>query len=163
MIKQTAVVTKAEHGTAQVKVVRESTCGQCSVQKGCGTSVFSKVLGNKFSEITVLNPVDAEAGDIVILGLAESVLVTSAMLMYLFPLLMMFGGAMVIVMLNNWLGFELGQLWVIAASFSGLIVAYRIIKRVSSRHSNNKKFQPVILSKATLSEMKASQFPVEVV
>ena len=65
--------------------------------------------------------------------------------------------------LNNWLGFELGQLWVIAASFSGLIVAYRIIKRVSSRHSNNKKFQPVILSKATLSEMKASQFPVEVV
>ena len=162
MIKQTAIVIGTKREVAQVKVFRESTCGQCGVQKGCGTSVFSKVLGNKFSELTVLNPIHADIGDVVILGLQESVLINSALLMYLFPLLMMFGGGVFIVMTNNWLGLELGQIWIIASSFIWLFVAFLFIKNLSKKHANDERFQPVILSKATMAEMKTSPFSVEV-
>lgn len=163
MIKQTAIVTRTEHAIAFVKTIRESTCGQCSVQKGCGTSVFSKVLGNKFSELTALNPINAETGDMVILGMRESVLINSALLMYLFPLLMMFSGAASMVMISHWFNLDLGQLWVIASSFIWFLAAFLYIKKVSKKHVGDKKFQPVILSKATLSEQKASLFPVEVI
>jgi len=163
MIKQSAVVTRTEHDIAYVKTIRESTCGQCGVQKGCGTSVFSKVLGNKFSELTVLNPIHAETGDMVILGLRESVLINSALLMYMFPLLMMFAGAVVAILVNDWLNLDLGQPWIIVSSFSWLLVAFLSIKKISKKHVGDKRFQPVILSKATLSEQRASGFPVEVV
>lgn len=160
MIKQTAIVTRAEQGMAYVKVVRESTCGQCNIQKGCGTNVFSKVLGNKFTEIKALNPINAETDDVVILGMRESVLINSALIMYLFPLLMMFISAVAVIALNDWLNLELGQVWVIMASFAGLITALLIIKKLSDKHAGDKRFQPVILGKATLSEMKAFQIPV---
>ena len=163
MIKQTAVVTRTKDDIAYVKTIRESTCGQCGVQKGCGTSVFSKVLGNKFSELTVLNPIHAESGDMVILGLQESVLISSALLMYMFPLFMMFAGAVAAVAVNDWLSLDLGQAWIIASSFSWFIVAFLIIKKITKNHIGDRKFQPVILNKATLSEQKASLFPVEVV
>lgn len=163
MIKQAAVITRTEHDIAYVKTVRESTCGQCGVQKGCGTSVFSKVLGNKFSELTVLNPIQAETGDMVILGMRESVLINSALLMYMFPLLMMFGGAITVTLISQWLNLNLGQPWIIVSSFSWFLVAFLTIKKISKKHVGDKRFQPVILSKATLSEQKASRFPVEVV
>ncbi len=163
MIKQTAIVTRTEHAVAFVKTIRESTCGQCGVQKGCGTSVFSKVLGNKFSEITALNPIDAKTGDMVILGMQESVLINSALLMYLFPLLMMFSGAASMIMISHRLNLDLGQLWTIASSFTWLLAAFLYIKKASKKHVGDKRFQPVILSKATLSERKASLFPVEVI
>ena len=160
MIKQTAMVTSTEGDTAHVRVYRESTCGKCGVQKGCGTNVFSKVLGNKFSELTVSNAIHAEAGDIVILGLYESVLITSALLMYLFPLLMMFAGAIIVVLLEQWLQIGLGQGWIILSSFSCLLLAFLYINRQSRKYVKNKKYQPVILSKATLSDIEASQFKV---
>jgi sigma-E factor negative regulatory protein RseC len=162
MITQTAMVMDVHDETASVQVIRESTCGQCSVQKGCGTSVFSRILGNKFSRLTVLNPVNAQQGDVVILGLQESVLIKSTLLMYLFPLLMMFGGAVLVVMLNNFLGFSLGQGWVIASSFLSLILAFVYINRVSRGHQNDRRYQPVILRKASLSELKASPFQISI-
>jgi len=163
MIKQTAVITRTENDIAYVKTIRESTCGQCGVQKGCGTSVFSKVLGNKFSELTALNVIHAEAGDMVILGLQESVLINSALLMYMFPLLMMFGGAVAAILMGQWFNLDLGQSWIIASSFGWFLTALLVIKKISQKHVGDKRFQPVILSKATLSEQKASLFPVEVV
>lgn len=163
MIKQTAMVTRTEHDIAYVKTIRESTCGQCGVQKGCGTSVFSKVLGNKFSELTVLNPIHAETGDMVILGMRESVLINSALLMYMFPLLMMFGGAIAVTVISQWLDLSLGQPWIIVSSFSSFLVAFLVIKKISKKHIGDKRFQPVILNKATLSEQRASGFSVEIV
>ena len=160
MIKQTAVITRTDNGLAHVKVVRESTCGQCGVQKGCGTSVFSKVLGNKFSEVIALNPINAEADDIVILGMRESTLISSALLMYLFPLLAMFLAGIVVAAMNAWFELGLGQGWIIAASFTGLILAFLTINKVSNTYKDDKRFQPVILSKASYSEINASGLSV---
>jgi sigma-E factor negative regulatory protein RseC len=162
MIEQTALVTATKDDIAYVEVHRQSTCGQCSVQKGCGTSVFSKVLGNKFSELTVLNPVHAEKGDVVILGLHESVLIKTALLMYMFPLIMMFVGAISVVIIEQWLNLNLGQGWVILASFISLLAAFLYIKKISRKHMKNGKYQPVILGKATFSDIQASPFKVNV-
>jgi len=163
MIKQIAVVTRVENDVAYVKTVRESTCGQCGVQKGCGTSVFSKVLGNKFSELTALSTIKVEEGDVVMLGLRESVLISSALKMYLFPLLMMFAGALVMTFISELFDLALAQGWVILSSFTWLALAFGYIKHTSRQHEGDSKYQPVILSKATLSEIKASRFPIEVV
>lgn len=162
MITQTAVVTESVGEIAHVQVMRESSCGQCSVQKGCGTNVFSKVLGNKFSRLAALNQIEAEKGDVVILGLRESVLLKSAFLMYMFPLVMMFSGAIAIIFLNNWFEIRLGQGWIILSSFAGLLLAFLYIRKLGHRNENDSQYQPVILRKATLSEIRTSSFPVEV-
>lgn len=160
MITQTALITDVHGEIAQVQVIRESTCGQCSVQKGCGTSVFSRVLGNKFSQLSAINQVNAQQGDVVILGLQESVLIKSTLLMYLFPLLMMFGGAVFVLILNSFSGIALGQGWVIASSFCWLILAFLYINRVSRLHQHDRRYQPMILRKASLSELKTSPFQI---
>ncbi|MGD9384975.1 MAG: SoxR reducing system RseC family protein [Thioalkalispiraceae bacterium] len=162
MIEQTAMVIDTHDDIAYVKVQRESTCGQCSLNKGCGTNVFSKVLGNKFSQLRVLNPVKAEKGDVVVLGIHESVLIKSALIMYLFPLVMMFGGAAFMQLLDNWLpGIKIGQTGIIVSSFICLLLAFIYIRKSSKRHIHNQRYQPFILKKATLTDMKASPFHVE--
>jgi sigma-E factor negative regulatory protein RseC len=120
------------------------------------------VLGNKFSELKVLNPVNAEKGDVVILGIYESVLLKTALLMYMFPLVMMFAGGIIMLMVEGWIGLALNQGWVIVASFTGLLIAFILISKLSGKFAYNAKYQPVILNKATLTDIKSSPFNVEI-
>lgn len=157
MIEQTALVTKTDQDVAWLKVYRESTCGSCGVQKGCGTSVFSKVLGNKFSEIRAINTIKAEPGDMVKIGLRESVLLKSAFMMYLFPLFMLLLFAAAISVLDSLFSLGLSQAWIIISGIIGLTFAFVLIKKHMANYSNDERFQPVILSKANMVDMYVSQ------
>ncbi|MBK9131474.1 MAG: SoxR reducing system RseC family protein [Gammaproteobacteria bacterium] len=55
-----------------------TTCGSCSVQKGCGTSVLAKVLGNRVNRIRVINTIGAKTGEWVVLGLEDGALARSS-------------------------------------------------------------------------------------
>ena len=49
MIAENAQVVGFEGNDIWVETQRKTACGQCAANKGCGTAVLSKVLGNKRS------------------------------------------------------------------------------------------------------------------
>ncbi len=157
MIEQTAVVTETTSDTAKVKVYRESTCGGCQAKSACGTSSFAKVLGNKFSVVSALNPIHAEPGDVVKIGMRESVMLQSAFLVYMFPLVMLFSGALVFNAANLWFALNLGQIPTIVGGLTGLAIAFVLIRKTMSRRHHDERYQPVILSKASLADMNRLQ------
>jgi len=149
MIEQTAEVTAVSAEFAQVRVIRETTCGSCQAQKACGTHALSKVLGNRFTEVTALNKVGAKVGDLVEIGLSESVLLKSAFLVYVFPLAMFFVCAVIVKMINQELnlGFNSGlnEWLVIAGGFLGFVFAFARVKKGMRHRMHDERYQPVIL------------------
>ncbi|WP_455199475.1 SoxR reducing system RseC family protein, partial [Kaarinaea lacus] len=70
MIEERAEVVSIEDGDIWVETQRRSACGQCAVNKGCGTAVLGKVIGNKRTRVRVLNPTDTRVsiGDEIVVG-----------------------------------------------------------------------------------------------
>lgn len=90
MITEKATVVSVENNQTWIETQRKSVCGQCSANKGCGTSVLSKVVGNKLSKMKAINNINAQVGDEVIVGLHEASLLRGAFMTYLLPLLYLF-------------------------------------------------------------------------
>lgn len=93
MIEENGVVVAVRPGVAVVETRRRATCDACSANRGCGTAVLGKVLGNRRNRVTALDDVGVGVGDEVALGLGESALVRGSMAVYLVPLLGLIGGA----------------------------------------------------------------------
>lgn len=145
MIEESAIVVKTDAEYAWVQTQRKSACGQCSVNKGCGTSVFAKVLGQRFSNLRVINRINASQGDQVIIGVPESVLVKSAFMTYIQPLLLM----MIFILAGQWLQqhdiIMFGTGTGIAAGLAGFITGLLLLRRFNRRIAGNAHYQPSIL------------------
>lgn len=89
MIEETAFVVAVEGDYALLQTQRRSACQSCSVKQGCGTSVLSRVVGQRSTQLRVLNTLSAQVGDEVIIGLEENALVQGSLLVYSVPLLML--------------------------------------------------------------------------
>lgn len=78
---------------AWVEAERRTSCHGCTLSQGCGTGSIAKYLMIKPIIVKVSNPVGAEAGDRVIVGLPEKAFLRSSFMLYMLPLLAMFLGA----------------------------------------------------------------------
>jgi len=152
MIEEQAQIIRTEGEFAWVRTQRKSTCGQCAAQKGCGTNVFSKILGNKLVEFKAINKIDAAEGEQVILGLQESVLLKSAALMYVLPLVMMFVFALLATAVGQSMESDISQAWVSLFAVLGLLLGFLGARLFARAHQSDERFQPVILRRITLSE-----------
>ena len=94
MIEEKAIIVAVDNDFAWVETQRRSTCSACQVNKGCGTSLLSNVLGQKRTRLRLKNPDGYQAGDQVVLGLEEGALVKGSLLLYALPLVFMFVSAM---------------------------------------------------------------------
>lgn len=95
MIEQQAVVT-AIHGTqARVSVHRQAACGSCAQSGGCSTSVLARFFERRGEQLVVDNPIAAEAGDQVVLGIEESAVQVASLVAYLIPILGLVFGAVI--------------------------------------------------------------------
>ena len=152
MIQEYGYVVKTDEQFAWVHTERKSTCGQCAAQKGCGTNVFSKVLGNKHTELKAINAANVVVGDTVVLGLRESVLLKSAFIMYMLPLILMFTFAFLAQIIANASGYELPQLWIGIFGVTGLSLGFAYARLFAKQHQADANYHPVVLRKSTLSE-----------
>jgi len=89
MIEETAIVSAVQGDYALLQTQRRSACQSCSVKQGCGTSVLSRVVGKKSTQLSVLNTLSVQVGDEVVIGLEENALVQGSLLVYTLPLLML--------------------------------------------------------------------------
>lgn len=144
MIETEAVVVKTEHAVAYVQAERKSSCSGCS-ESGCGTSVLANFFGQKTPLYRASNEVGAKVGDRVVVGMNESALFKGTLLLYLFPLLLLFVGAVAGSALAVTADVKDG--YSIAGAFIGLVAGFLGLKLLSSKMGVGRQFQPVILSR----------------
>lgn len=148
MITEQAIVVSCTKDETWIETQRKSACGQCSANKGCGTSVLSKVLGNKFSKMKAINKIEAKVGDNVIVALNESTLLKGAFMTYMLPLLYIFAFSLLGQFAASLLSMQNNELLVIAFAILGFYFSLKKLKRFSLSIADDESFQPVIIKKA---------------
>lgn len=144
MIETEAVVVRIEHAIAYVQVERKSSCSGCT-ESSCGTSVLANFFGKRTPLYGASNEVGAKVGDRVVVGLNESALFKGTLLLYLFPLLLLFVGAVAGSALAATA--EVKDGYSVAGAFIGLVAGSLGLKLLSSNIGLGRQFQPVILSR----------------
>lgn len=120
MIENSARVVRVEGDLAWVRAESPASCGACG-GKGCGSSTLVRMVHPREPEYPVLNPICAQAGDTVVVGIEEGALLSAAVSGYLVPLLMLLAGAL--------LGGVWGEAQAIAGSVVGLVAAALWLRR----------------------------------
>lgn len=143
MLEEAGRVVALGEGIALVETIRSSSCQSCSAKSACGQGAVSKVLGQKSCVVTALNTLPIKVGDEVVLGLEESTLIKSALLVYLFPLLLMIVGAL---LMQNFFG--TGDFSAAVGGGFGLLLGFSWVYRYNQRHRNDSTLQPVVLKVA---------------
>ena len=148
MITENAIVVSIENNQTWIETQRKSACGQCSANKGCGTSVLSKVMGNKLSTMKAINKINAQVGDEVIVGLNEESLLKGAFMTYLLPLLYLFLFSFIGQFIADYFQIQNAELVIITFAVIGFYFGMKKLKVFSRSIVNNENYQPVILKKS---------------
>lgn len=143
MIESPARIRRTEGDTAWVVSEAPSSCGACA-GKGCGSSVFARFWHADEAEYPVANPIGAETGEAVVIGLPDGALLHAALASYGLALLLLLACAA----LGKYLSGEPGA---IVGGLSGLILAAAWI-----RLRPNPSHVPVILRRGTKSSCQTS-------
>lgn len=151
MITENAIVVSIDNNQTWIETQRKSVCGQCSANKGCGTSVLSKVIGNKLSKIKAINNINAQVGDEVVIGLNEQSLLKGAFIVYMLPLILLFLFSFVGQLVSDNLLIQNNEFLIILFAVIGFYLGMRKVKSFSTSIAKNEKYQPVILKKTNSS------------
>lgn len=145
MIQEWGRVMVVEPGAVQIETLRRSTSSDCSASAGCGHGLAER-LGvfrgrGRMSPLTLRNPASSslKPGDGILLGMDEDLLLKSALLFYLSPLIGMFALALLAARL------DLGEPLIIVAGLAGFLLAWLFVRRRARRHMDDPAMQPVVL------------------
>lgn len=140
MIKEWATVVSWDNGVALVHCDVKASCSSCASRAGCGSRVLNKLGPQTSHTISVPCEQPLSVGQKVELGIAESSLLGSAVLVYMAPLVGLFVMAsMFQVLFANDFASLCGA---ILGGVGGFLVARGLSPGLASRQS----WQPVIIS-----------------
>ncbi|MDZ4140670.1 MAG: SoxR reducing system RseC family protein [Methylotenera sp.] len=147
MIEEYAIVTARAGTQATLEIERHTACSLCGQKRGCGNATWGKLLGHSRHAFTAENPVNANVGDSVVVGIDEHAVLNSAFYLYVVPLI----GLLVGTVLANY--FFSNQFYVILGAALGLVLGFlwvkgHLIGRNQSGIAYSKKYQAVILRRA---------------
>lgn len=116
MIEEAGVVVTVEPDAVWVATQRKTTCGSCSARITCGQGLMTSLASDKKPHlIKISTDLLLREGDQVTLGMPEELLVRSAFLVYMLPLLAMFISALGVNALNA------SEPWIIFAAVLGFL------------------------------------------
>jgi sigma-E factor negative regulatory protein RseC len=144
MLEEQGRIVAVEEGFAWVETQRQSACGACSANKGCGTGVISKVVGQRATRVRALNEINATTGDEVIIGLHDEALVRGSLAVYAVPLIAM----LLMALLGDLAGRELNNSsegLTVLFGLAGLGLGFLWVRNFSRRIADDPRYQPVIL------------------
>ncbi|MEE9928304.1 SoxR reducing system RseC family protein [Microvirgula aerodenitrificans] len=139
MIETEASVLSVEHDGAHawVETRPHGSCGACAGSGGCHSVSISRLFSVGRQHYRVANPVGAQAGDKVIVAVAERALLHGSLLMYLVPVAALFAGAS--------LGALAGETASVVAGAAAFAVSLLIIRRLATRYAGRADYQPAIV------------------
>ncbi len=145
MLEEQGKVVAVDVGFAWVETQRKSACGSCSVNKGCGTGVISKVVGQRATQVRALNRINAKVGDEIVIGLNDQALVRGSLAIYAAPLIAMLFAALLGDLVGQELQLNSGEGLTIIFGLAGLGVGFLWVRNFSRRIADDIRYQPVIL------------------
>ena len=94
MLESEAIVVKVENGATFVEAQTDGGCGgnRCATQ-GCSTAVLTRMFSQQPKALRVNNPIAAQVGERVVVGLEEGAFLKSSLVAYLLPLAALIAGA----------------------------------------------------------------------
>ena len=145
MIEERAIIlslnseTSLAESTATLEIERKTACGLCGQTRGCGNSIWGKLFAHQSTAFKAQNRINAKVGDSVIVGINESALLKSALLLYILPLASMLIGAILATQLRDTNGYAM------LGALLGLVLGFAWVKGHAMSNSYFKLQQPVIL------------------
>jgi sigma-E factor negative regulatory protein RseC len=135
MLETKAIVIQRQGNEALVEAIQGGGCGHCDSEKGCGSGKLSQLFCSEPRRFRVRNNANAQVGDMVQVVLGDGLLLRSALLMYILPLLLLMIGAAAGTQLSS--EERVGEVYSAIGGLVGLISGFLIVKFVSSRRSKS--------------------------
>lgn len=142
MMREWATVVSWHNGMATLHSEIKTSCSSCSARKGCGSHMLNKLGPKNAHVMKVASATPLEAGQRIELGIAEKSLLSSALLVYMTPLIGLFIVAGLFQALFH------SDLAAVCGALLGGIGGFIVAKGLSSWLAKSACFQPVILSVA---------------
>ncbi|GAA0490468.1 MULTISPECIES: SoxR-reducing system protein RseC [Tatumella] len=140
MMREWATVASWENGIATLHTEAKTSCNSCTARKGCGSHLLNK-LGPADAEVMqIASKQPLQPGQRIELGIRESSLLGSALLVYMTPLLGLFMLAGLFQMLFH------SDLASASGALLGGVGGFILSKGISALIGDKEAFQPVILS-----------------
>ncbi len=140
MIKEWATVVSWQNGNALVECDVKASCSSCASRAGCGSRVLNKLGPQTTHTISVPCEQPLVAGQKVELGIAEASLLSSAMLVYLSPLVGLFVmGAIFQTLFAQ-------DVAALCGAVLGGVGGFLLARGLSPKLATRSEWQPVILS-----------------
>ncbi|SHE82713.1 positive regulator of sigma(E), RseC/MucC [Microbulbifer donghaiensis] len=141
MVEERGRVVAIEQGAIWVETIQRSGCHGCSAKSGCGTGLLGDYLSGATRIRVALNswdPDNISLNDTAVIGIAENALASSALLVYLLPLVSLVLAALA----GDRLAGETGA---IVGALAGLIAGALFVRWFSRRHVANPSYTPLLL------------------
>lgn len=130
MIEEQAIVVRVEGDCAHLEVERSQPCGLCGTTRGCGMSLFGRLLNRYHGSFSAQNTLQLSVGDRVVVAIEENALLSSALTIYLIPLLL--------ICMGGYLGAAQGvsraqsDLYGLIGAVAGLLLGLAIVRKISA-------------------------------
>lgn len=141
MIESEAQVMRRDGQHVWVRIKPHAPCGNCDPKTGCKSVAITRLFGNAQESFRVKNTVNADAGDFVRIGVADGMLLRSALAAYGVPLLALMVGAAVGHMIEP---FGLPDLGAVLGAALGFVMGFALLKQ---RSQLAKMAEPTTLEK----------------
>lgn len=142
MMREWATVVSWQNGMATLHSEIKTSCSSCSARKGCGSHMLNKLGPKNAHVMKIASAEPLIPGQRIELGIAESSLLSSALLVYMSPLVGLFILAGLFQMLFH------SDLAAACGALLGGIGGFIIARGISSVLGRSASYQPVILSVA---------------
>lgn len=140
MIEESGRVVAIDPGGVWVEIQGKAPCSRCAANFGCGPRMLEGLGGaDRCRRIRALSVMPLKVGDLVIVGIREDLLLSSALAVYLFPLLGLLGLGIVAQL------FAFRELLVISSAFLGFISIWSVVRIASRCQMSDPALQPVVV------------------
>lgn len=136
-----AIVLSLHGGEAEIVPVGGNGCGHCASGNGCGSGKLSQLFcSSQPRSFRVANAAHARVGDEVAVGLPDGVLLRNSMLMYLLPLVLMLGGAL----LASGIDTGVRDVAALLGAAIGLATGFFIVRQVARRSATQAVVRAIV-------------------
>jgi len=152
MIEEQAVVIEIKGDHAMLEIERSQPCGLCGATRGCGISMWGRIFGQHRGLFSAVNSLQVKAGDRVIVGVEETALLSSSLIAYVLPLLLLCLGAWIIPQLLNVQAEnrQSSDIYGVLGAMVGLIGGLLIVKALTDGKGLIGRYQPVMLRRSEI-------------
>lgn len=146
LLEERALVLEVSGDQAWLRCERQAACARCAEGKGCGSGLFSRLLGDRLEAVPVHNALQVEPGDVVMLGLEPAAVENAAWLVYGLPLLGLLLGALAGQAAGT------GDLPAVIGAMLGGALGLIVVRRLAGRLAADPRYQAVMLRKLRADE-----------